>query len=686
MKSVLIVTAGALLLVTGLAFGGQKQDDAERQLKAAMNTELVDGNFKAAIQQYQAIVTKFAGDRSIAADALIHMAECYRKLGDTESQKIYERVLRDYPDQKQAVAIARAHAAGTTPSPGVKGDRPVNLPLVDGFGTVSRDGRFLTYTDWSKGAVLMLHDVAAGTDRPLTSDSRSKGIFAEYSALSKDGKQVAFNLHGTYKTEELRIAALQGTGIPESRHVLQSDEIASIYPFDWSPDGKWIASRLIRKDHTSQIALVSAQDGAVRVVKSTGWSDREGKVFFSPDGKYLAYAVTNVDAADKSGIFIMVADGSRENSVVADSSFNQVMGWSPDGKYLLFASDRNGSVGLWAVPVTNGKAQGQPVLVKPEIASTWSLGVTDSGTLYTWKNTGSAYVQVSPLDLASGKLVGPSTGAFQRFIESRGRPEWSKDGKQLAFQSCGLLGGGPCSLSVWSATTGQVRSVMHHLNYFQYMKWSPDGRELLVRGTDLKGDSGMYKIDAATGATAPVINDARGYPQWARDGNAIYYKRGALIVRQDQATGAETEFVRTPSVANNNIFSISPDEQSIALVANQGPGSDVAVIRVETGQVRNIFHVNAPERINNDPLSWTPDNRAVLVVRSLGNSSKELWEIPTDGGQPRKLDIDIGDWTDGTFRLSPDGKQIAFVGTAGKTDNEIWALENVIPTTPKANK
>ena len=38
------------------------------------------------------------------------MAECYQKLGDKESQKLYERIARDFADQKDAAAEARSRA------------------------------------------------------------------------------------------------------------------------------------------------------------------------------------------------------------------------------------------------------------------------------------------------------------------------------------------------------------------------------------------------------------------------------------------------------------------------------------------------------------------------------------------------------------------------------------------------
>jgi len=92
MKSIWIKLAAASLLVAGLALGAQKQDSVERQLKAARNTELVDGNLKAAIDQYKKVAQ--SGVRSLEAQALLYMAEAYQKLGDEESKKVCSSIRR----------------------------------------------------------------------------------------------------------------------------------------------------------------------------------------------------------------------------------------------------------------------------------------------------------------------------------------------------------------------------------------------------------------------------------------------------------------------------------------------------------------------------------------------------------------------------------------------------------------
>src|SRR5579863_2344517 len=94
MTTVLVAFAGCLLVMA------QSSRTAEVQLKSAENKEQVEGDLRGAIKQYEAIVAKYGkADRAVTAMALVHMAGCYRKMGDGESGKIYAQVVKDYADQ-----------------------------------------------------------------------------------------------------------------------------------------------------------------------------------------------------------------------------------------------------------------------------------------------------------------------------------------------------------------------------------------------------------------------------------------------------------------------------------------------------------------------------------------------------------------------------------------------------------
>jgi len=344
------------MFIVALLFGAlqttmaqQASPQAEKLLASAHRKATMDGDLRGAIEEYRRAAASAGPNRALGAQALIQMAECYQRLGDTEARKVFERVVREYADQKEAVAVARAHLNTGEPPAVARGDRPVwTGPRVDGFGTISPDGRFLTFTNWDTGG-LVLRELTSGTERHLTSGLYADGQ-TEFSAISRDGRQVAYEwLPKGKERYELRVASLEGTGVPDSARVLDLEDANGIAPYDWSPDGKWLAVFIRRPDFTGQIGLVGVKDGALRVLKSVDWKGPT-KIFFSPDGQYIAYDLRIGDAAKERHVFAMAVDGSRETLVVGHPSENVVMGWSPDGKYLLFASDRSGSVGLWRSP------------------------------------------------------------------------------------------------------------------------------------------------------------------------------------------------------------------------------------------------------------------------------------------------------------------------------------------------
>lgn len=93
--------------------------------------------------------------------------------------------------------------------------------------------------------------------------------------------------------------------------------------------------------------------------------------------------------------------------------------------------------------------------------------------------------------------------------------------------------------------------------------------------------------------------------------------------------------------------------------------------------------------INNNPMPWTPDGRSLFVWLvpedpACGAShacQTELWQVPTDGGSARKLAVNLDGAIGGQLgklRLSPDGRQLAYV--AGRSyQRETWVLENFLP-------
>ena len=693
MKPILIGIVAAML-----AAGADKAQDAERLLKAAMNTELVDGNLKSAIEQYKKVAQ--SGIRPLAAQALMHMAECYQKLGDAESRKIYEQVVREYGDQKEAVVLARARlGTGLTRSSGVITRQVWTGSKVDVEGThaISPDGRYISFVDWDTGD-LAIHDLTSSSDRRLTnkgswSDSEE---FAEETVFSPDGKQVAYSWFNKKFQYELRLIPFGSTNAATARVLYSNEDIEWIAPYDWSPDGKWIAVNIARKDHSVQVGLVDSGSGALRVLKSGEWSGA-GVLAFSPDGRFLAFDRTAGDDSEQRDVFVLAVDGSREIPAVVHSAMDTVVGWSPDGKKLLFASDRTGSTGLWAVPMQDGKPQGAAELVKANVGGLFPLGLTRSGALYFGVRVGGPDIYLTSIDFNSAKILSAPVPAAEQWVHANNQPDWSPDGKYLAFRAAPAGLGVQPRLIIQSMETGRARELHPRLRYFQWPRWSPDGASFVAPGRDLKGRQGIYRIDAQNGDAEMLVptDVAVGLPapQWSSDGKKIYYSRPApdgqpgqgpdVLLERDLASGSERELLRRKEIVRLSL-SISPDGRYLSCIAAGPAGNEsvLMVVPVAGGEGRVLSTLPMSGRFT----AWSPDSRSLLFTKHRspsGDEGNEVWTVPVAGGQPQKVDFGV-DAIRG-IRVQPGTNRLAYFRFSGGGNLEAWALENFL-SAPNASK
>src|SRR5882724_13474733 len=80
----------------------------------------------------------------------------------------------------------------------------------------------------------------------------------------------------------------------------------------------------------------------------------------SPDGKWVAYTVTEHSLKDNRGITRIwladVATGSGRQLTAGPGSDRQPR-WSPDGRALAFVSTRESGAQLWVLPIAGGEAR-----------------------------------------------------------------------------------------------------------------------------------------------------------------------------------------------------------------------------------------------------------------------------------------------------------------------------------------
>ena len=109
---VVMAALGVLLTMVGDA----RQADPGVQLRAAIEKEEVAGDLEGAMALYRQIIAANGKNRAVTARAMLRLAGCYEKLGQTEARKLYERLVAEYSDQAQEVTSARARLAALAKS------------------------------------------------------------------------------------------------------------------------------------------------------------------------------------------------------------------------------------------------------------------------------------------------------------------------------------------------------------------------------------------------------------------------------------------------------------------------------------------------------------------------------------------------------------------------------------------
>ncbi|MBI3666166.1 MAG: PD40 domain-containing protein, partial [Acidobacteria bacterium] len=446
----------------------------------------------------------------------------------------------------------------------------------------------------------------------------------------------------------------------------------------WSPDGAAILAFLEHKDGNSLI-LVSAVDGSVRNLRAVGHRF-PGRASFSPDGRYIAYDLQAGGDAFQRDIFALPLDGGGETPLVQHPADDLFLGWTPDGKRILFASDRTVQPGVWKLEVAGGRPVGAPELVRRDIGRIYAIGFTRAGAYYYGVDTGTDDIYIATLDPATGRPLGPAKPLGRRFVGANAFPEWSPDGRHLAYkleETPGIEAPRFASLGIRSLETGAERQLSLRLYLLPGMRWSPDGGSMLMTGWDHENLQGLYRVDVETGEMTLVVRVPDMHIRqavWSPDGKSVYYNengrpiKGTHFVRRELAGGRETVVYRGPFSWS---MALSPDGRKLAFCSDEG----LSAIPAGGGEQRSLWK---PKESIMD-VAWTPDGRYILVGKRRSSSDQdtatELWRIPAEGNEAQNMSLTMG--VIPHMRIHPDGRRIAF--TAGQSSAEVWVMENFLP-------
>ena len=208
-------------------------------------------------------------------------------------------------------------------------------------------------------------------------------------------------------------------------------------------------------------------------------------------------------------------------------------------------------------------------------------------------------------------------------------------------------------------------------------RWSPDGRAVafLRPGSDPKNPvPQIYVISLAGGEARPITSLAKGAgsPRWSPDGKTLAFASSTPPKDADTATKpagdakaadadkkkSDVRVITRAVYRFNGAGYLDPTDHShIWTVALPGPADAPA----------DPHQVTSGD-FSEDNIAWSPDGSRIYFTSTrilepyYEQGTTELYSVPAAGGEATKvLSFDGGF---GSYRFSPDGRSIAFVGSA----------------------
>jgi Tol biopolymer transport system component len=683
-----ILFLSLLVLFTNLS----AQQTAGELFQEALYQEEAEGDLEKAIGLYKKILEQFPEEREIAVKAQLHIGLCYEKLGLKEAQDAFEKVVDNFPEQEEEVKIARQKLARLLRAKVVIEDKEKELTMKKVFtvaprdlvGTPSPDGRYLSTVDWATGD-LAIKEIPSGKLHRLT----QKGTWAEsteyalVSIWSPDGKKLAYSWMNEEDFFELRVIDLDGS---EPKILYRNRENFLVQPSDWSPDGKYILVGIGEGQRITQIATISVLDGSVQILKE----GLIGPGFYLPDGNFIIYDFGLLAQESRGNdIALLPVQEGKEILLVKHPAHDISLGWDSHGERFLFLSDRTGNMDIWALDMKDGRPQGKPYLLKKNMGRITPLGFTENGDLYYAIYTSMNDVYTASLDLEKNSLLAPPKRAEELFMGDNSSPDFSPDGKYLAYISKRTHGPGrfePQAICILSLESGEKRELFPDLENMSFICWSADGKNFFSYGFDKKGRTGLYSIDTQTGETVFILEctpNEEFIPELDvfPDSKRIVYKKyergkagkvSIMSIRvRDIRSGEEEEIYHEENASESHYVALSSDGKWVAF-DDRGQIRVLKVIETKGGKPRELYRMESGETFTS--FDWRPGTREIFFTKGISGKPNQLWQVNLEGGEPQRIDLSMRRLRQ--LRFHPDGKQIAY--SAGYIEAEVWVMENLL--------
>lgn len=474
-------------------------------------------------------------------------------------------------------------------------------------------------------------------------------------AISPDGKTLAYveSRDGLYS---LRLGEIETNN---SVQIAPYSDRSYRY-LGFAPDGKHIYFTARDANHREPALMrVSVFGGAVQDFVP----DVNSSVTFSPDGRSLAFLRRDQEGNRTSLIIADTETGKDERVLTVREKPENTVGmgvsWSPDGKTIaIAASDVNaGGTGILAVDVENGSISKIGAPVENRIVNLVWLA-DGSGLVFnrnTANNANDGHIWLMPYPLGAAQRITNDTLSY-----SFSSLSVSSDNKLAVMQARSdpqirMAAGGDMQTSRNILEGARFRAEgMHGLAI------APDGKILF---TAYANDSRtIWEMDANGGNQRQLttsqkdINDTQ--INVTADNRFIVFdsnRSGSSEIWRANRDGSD---LRQLTTGGENLQpTVSPDSSWVIYIALHDGRYELRRLSIEGGE---------PTRISTEKSFWpaiSPDGRFIAFAygRLDANPNRVINIIPFEGGPPVKtFDVPVSAALYNRLRWSPDGNAIIY--------------------------
>jgi dipeptidyl aminopeptidase/acylaminoacyl peptidase len=356
----------------------------------------------------------------------------------------------------------------------------------------------------------------------------------------------------------------------------------------------------------------------------------------SPDGKWIAFTITDTDKAANrrtTGMYLMSAKGGDAQQLLNGEVASQPR-WSPDGSKLAFISAKSGAPQIWTLDLATKKTAQ---------VSNIALGADNP----VWSPDGKMLAFVSDVypdcpdndcnakrdDAASKSKVKAKISEKLLFRH------WNfwKEGKRTHVFVMASAGGAARDL-----TPGDFDAPPFSLGGPNDYAFSPDSKELVfARNTDkdeaLSTNSDLFTVAVEGGEAKRLTGDNKGAdlsPQYSPDGKYIAYRsqvRAGFEADRWRLMLYDRETGKSRAISNaidNSVesFTFSPDNKKIYAVVLERGGQPVYELSPDNVSIKKLISLGF-----NDDLKVSSDGKTFIFTRNSATRPVEIFRANADG-------------------------------------------------------